>query len=58
MSDWVPDPREVPPELTEEFEHETFPPKPVYFPPLSERLPAATVRQLMEMAHGKAPDPD
>lgn len=55
---WVPEPRDVPDELTEEFEHADFPPKPVYFPPISERLPEATVRQLMEMAHGKAPTDD
>ncbi len=55
---WMPEPRDVPVELEPDFDHETFPPKPVYFPPISERLPEATVRQLMEMAHGKAPDPE
>lgn len=48
MSDWVPESRPVPPEL-ESSEHATFPPPPVRWPTVAERLDEATREQLVAL---------
>jgi len=58
MSDWVPEARDVPPELTDKFEHETFPPKPIHFDSIADKIDHATLAQLREMARGGIGEPD
>lgn len=55
---WVPEPRDVPAELTEEFEHETFPPKRVHFDSIADKIDHATLAQLREMMRGGIGEPD
>jgi len=58
MSDWVVEPREVPAELTDDFEHETFPLKPVHFDSVADKIDHATLAQLRELARGGIGEPD
>jgi len=59
MSDtWVPEQRDVPDELTDEFEHETYPPKPVHFDPIADKIDHATLAQLRELMRGGIGEPD
>jgi hypothetical protein len=48
--DWEAESRPIMPELENDFEHETFPPAPVHFVPLSEKLDSATRDKLLELA--------
>lgn len=50
MTDWVPETREIPEELRDDFVHETFPPAPVHFVSLSDKLDSVTRDKLLEMA--------
>lgn len=57
MTDWVPESREIPDELTDEFEHETYPPAPVKFNTIADQLAAAdpdTLRALANWGTGEA----
>lgn len=49
--EWVAEVREVIPELRDDFEHETFPPAPVHFVPLIEKLDSASWDKLLEFAN-------
>lgn len=51
MSDFVPEARPVDRELEPDFDHATFPPAPVHFVPLMDKLDdPETRRKLLEMA--------
>jgi hypothetical protein len=48
---WAPDVRPVIPELENDFEHDTYPPAPVHFVPILEKLDdPATRAKLLELA--------
>lgn len=48
---WVPEAREVPAELTPEYDHAVYvPAQPVFFPTLADRLDSATRDMLLAMA--------
>lgn len=51
-SEWVPEPRPVDPELTDGFEHATFPPPKVHWSTVADQLDSATFEQLKLMANG------
>jgi hypothetical protein len=55
---WVPDTRPIPPELADEYEHETYPPKPVHFDTIADKLDHATLAQLRAIMHGGIGQPD
>lgn len=50
VTEWQPDPREVPAELAEDFPHATFPKPATHFPTIAEQLDSATHDQLLAMA--------
>jgi len=54
---WVPEARDVPPELDDEYEHETYPPKPIHFDTIADKLDHATLAQLREIARGGIGEP-
>lgn len=54
MSDWVPTPKDVAPELTGEFVHATFPPPKVHWSTVADQLDNATFEQLKLIANGGA----
>lgn len=53
-TDWVPEPRPVPDELTEAYQAEPYRDP---WNSVMERLDAATMKQLMEMARGGIGEP-
>lgn len=55
---WAPDPKPVPAELEDGFEHATFPPPKVHWATVADQLDAATFEQLVEMARGGIGEPD
>ena len=54
MSDWVPIPKPVPPELSPEFEHAYFPPKRVEWCSFAEKLSTADAATLHLLMNGGA----
>lgn len=49
-ADWMPESRQIPEDLADDFEHETYPPSPVHFVPLIEKLDSASWDKLREFA--------
>jgi len=54
---WVPEARDIPAELGDKFEHETFPPKPVHFDSIADKIDHATLEQLRELMRGGIGEP-
>ena len=52
MSDWSVVPKPVDPELTDTYDHATYPPARTHFPSLKERLDSATWDMLKALASG------
>jgi hypothetical protein len=52
LTDWVPEVRDVPVELTDTFDHATFPPKRVEWATVQDKIESATWEQLILLANG------
>jgi len=56
---WVPDTRVIPPELEDDYEHADFPPKPIHFVPLEQKLTGDEWSALKAYAqHASIGEPD
>jgi len=54
---WVPEARDIPAELDKGFDRADYPPRPVHFDSIADKLDHATLEQLRELMHGGIGEP-